>query len=202
MSLFNNNTCLFIFYYFLEHAGVRFWIYTIWRADSVECMLPRAVMPLSLHFLTFMCVCDASVCAKKPQDISGVTKGQTQCYQTEKGSLILDAAAWTVISVKRRRQSCSPPFLPFSFSFCHSCWQSLIVLDKLMKSNTEETTGSPSCSLHLPKYMSVCAYLPVPMSGSLVSSGVPASQHDDETVREWWEARPYLRGEVRSADVK
>lgn len=101
-----------------------------------------------------------------------------------------------VISVKRR---ISLSFLSsLSFSVCHSRWQSLIVLDKLMKSNTEETTGS----LHLPKCMSVCAYLPLPLSGCLVSSGVPASQHDDETVREWWEARPYLRGEVRSADVK
>lgn len=62
-----------------------------------------------------------------------------------------------------------------SLSFFHSCWQSLIALDKLMKSNNEETTGSPSCSPHLPECTSVCAYLPVLMSSCLLASGVPVT---------------------------
>lgn len=53
------------------------------------------------HFLTCLCVCvcmcvfDASLSAKPLKTFSGMTKGQTQCYQTERerGSLILDAAA-------------------------------------------------------------------------------------------------------------
>lgn len=143
-------------------------------------------------------------CVKMSEDISRATKGQRQCYRKEKGREISDAC-FRVISVKRSRQS-RAHFLFFSsplfLSLCQSCWQSLIVFDKLMKSNTEETTGRSSCSLHLPEYMSVCAYLPVSVSGCLMSSGMPASQHDDETVREWWEARPYLQGGVRSADVE
>lgn len=142
---------------------------------------------------------------KTPEDISGATKGQTQCYQPDKRTLILDAAVWTQSYLWKEGGNLSPflsSFSSLSFSFCHSCWQSLIVLDKLMKSNTDEKTGSSSCSLHLPKCMSVCAYLPVPMSGCLVSSGIPASRRNDETEREWWEAHPFLQGDVRSADMK
>lgn len=109
MSLFNSNTCLLMF--FLEHAGVRFRRYSIWWADNIECMLPRAFRTSITTFShLYVCICDASVCAKCPKDISGATKGQTQCYQKEKGSFILDAAAWTqtYISVKRRKRSLSP----------------------------------------------------------------------------------------------
>lgn len=79
-----------------------------------------------------------------------------------------------------------PLFLPsLSFSFCHSCWQSLIVLDKLMKSNTEERTGRARSSLHLPKCMSVCAYLPLTVSDCLVSPGVQSTW--------WWDSERVMR---------
>ena len=132
----------------------------------------------------YLCVRDISVCATNAWGhLRSDKRGQTQCYQTEKGSFKLRCMD-RVISVKKKKEggdlslhSLSSP----SFSSCHSCWQSLIVLDKLMKSNAEEATGS----LHLPKCMSVCTYLPVPMSGCLVSSGSQSTR--------WWDSKRVMR---------
>lgn len=146
MSLFNNLPLI----WFSEHAGV-----CLWRC-MMSCQLKMCTAQSAEAFLTCMCVCGASLCARKHPRTFQQQKSSTQCYQTEKGSWILDAAVWTAIFVRRRLSSSS-----FSFSFCHSCWQSLIALDKLMKSDTV-------CSPHLPQYMSVwvhtclCLCLAVP----------------------------------------
>ena len=156
-----------------------------WRADSVECTLPRALIPSSLHFLTCTCVYGTYLCVQQtPEDIWGVTKGARHNVIRQKRE-VLSWDAWTESYLLKKKKeggdlslhSLSSP----SFSSCHSCWQSLIVLDKLMKSNAEEATGS----LHLPKCMSVCTYLPVPMSGRLVSSGSQSTR--------WWDSKRVMR---------
>lgn len=160
-----------------------------WRADSVECYAAQSAHTFLATFShLYLCARDASVRATNAWGhLRSDKRGQTQCYQTEKGSSILDACTESYLLKKKKKKggdlslhSLSSP----SFSSCHSCWQSLIVLDKLMKSNTEEATGS----LHLPECMSVCTYLPVPMSGRLVSSGVPASQST-----RWWDSKRVMR---------
>lgn len=153
MSLFNNDTCLLIFNFFLKTqvcaSGDISYYMMSWQCR----MLPRACRACfydNIFSPVHLCIWWNCVC-KNPKEISGATKSQTQCYQTVKGSKI--PKVLSVISL------CS--ISSISFSLCHSCWQSLIILDKLMKSNTEKTTASPSFSLHLPECISVCAYLPV-----------------------------------------
>lgn len=137
----------------------------LWWADTVECVLPRAFV------LSHLCVC-VYVIHLSEQNARGhsrETKGEDTALSERKSEFNFRQS----YSVERNRRSLSLSSLPYSFF--HSCWQSLIALDKLMKSNNEEATGSSSCSLLLPECTSVCAYLPVPMSSCLLASGVPVN---------------------------
>lgn len=144
---------------------------------------------LSRYIFSPVPVCAGRICAcnKRLRTFKEWQKGPDTMLSDRKRKFNF-GRMYRVISYKKKKKkggdlslhSLSSP----SFSSCHSCWQSLIVLDKLMKSNTEEATGS----LHLPECMSVCTYLPVPMSGRLVSSGVPASQST-----RWWDSKRVMR---------
>lgn len=176
----------FPFLSFLGHAGVLSWRYTIWWADSVECALPRALVLLSLHFLTCTCVHVMHLCVQNARGHFRSNKKPDTMLSDRKRKFNFRCSCMNrVISVERKRWSLTPPSL--SFSLCHSCWQSLIVLDKLMKSNTEETTGSPSCSLHLPKvYVCVC----IPASAYVWLSRV--LRHASQSTR-WWDSERVMR---------
>lgn len=119
---FNNSTCLFSSLFGTcrcAHPGD-----ILWWADSVECRLPTALVFLLLHFLTSTCVCNAVCVCETPEDIWRAD--QTQCYQKEKGSFILDTAAWAESFLwKDSRQSFSLLFItffPFLFTLGDSLW--------------------------------------------------------------------------------
>ncbi len=121
MSLFNNNT------WYLEHAGARFWRYAIWWADSVECMLPRALVLLSLHFLTCTCVYVMHGCVQNTWGHFRSDKRPDTMLSDRKRKFNFRCSCMNrFISVKRRRHSLSPPpFLPFlspSVTLVDSLW--------------------------------------------------------------------------------
>lgn len=89
-----------------------------WRADSVECYAAQSAHTFLATFShLYLCARDASVRATNAWGhLRSDKRGQTQCYQTEKGSSILDACTESYLLKKKkiRRRSLSP-LLVFSF---------------------------------------------------------------------------------------
>lgn len=153
---FRYSTTCDVFHFLTDkQVCISFFLNVIWWPDRVECVLPRAPGLLSLPFLFLTC----DICAhiKGPGTIQGNKDPGKMLSQRKKSFTKISHAA----GKKKKESNVFFFFFPsLSFYFCHSCWQSLIGSDKLMKSNTEKTTGSPRRSLHLPESAPVCALIP------------------------------------------
>ena len=129
-----------------------------WRADSVECTLPRALIPSSLHFLTCTCVYGTYLCVQQtPEDIWGVTKGARHNVIRQKRE-VLSWDAWTesyLLKKKRRRWSLSP-LLVFSFFLLLSLL--LTVFDCIRQVNEKQRWRSDWQPA--PAKVYVCVHIP------------------------------------------
>lgn len=146
MSLFHNSPLI----WFWEHAGV-----CLWRC-MMSCQLKMCTAQSSEAFLTCMCVCRASLCTRKHlKTFQEQQKSSTQCYQTEKGSWILDVcvSVWTETYLWEEEGPLLPHFLPFSFLLLSLL---LTVFDCIRQVN-EKRHRSAACTCHC-----VCLYVCIP----------------------------------------
>lgn len=185
---FRYSTTCDVFHFLTDkQVCISFFLNVIWWPDRVECVLPRAPGLLSLPFLFLTC----DICAhiKGPGTIQGNKDPGKMLSQRKKSFTKISHAA----GKKKKREQCLflllsvPVFLLLSFLLTVFDW-----IRQVNEKQHREDYWQPSPQPAPARVCAgVCAHTcPLTASGRLMSSGVPASQHRDETVREWWEAHP------------
>lgn len=127
---------------------------------------------------------------KLPGDISRATKRPDKMLSERKGKFNFRCSCENGDTCVKRSTGGLSLLLFFSslsFSSCHSCWQSLIVVDKLMKSNTGETTGTPFVQ---PAPARVYVSVNIPASVCVWPSHVLGRA--SESTR-WWDSKRVMR---------
>lgn len=125
---------------------------------------------------------------KTPEDISGATKGQTQCYQTEKGSLILDAAAWTDSYLWKEGGTLSLLLLFFPFFLLLSLL--LTVFDCIRQVNEKQHRRNDWQPFVQPAPAAVYVCVCIPASAYVWLSRV--LRRASQSTR-WWDCKRVMR---------